>query len=83
MPEHGHNQIVNDLPTVVTSWRRHLVARNLSRHTIDGYQRTARFFIEYLKTNDMPMTASDITRAGERRVCACWPLKSTGILMHL
>ena len=47
---------------MVTSWGRHLVARNLSPHTIDGYRRTARFFIEYLEDNDLPLTASDITR---------------------
>ena len=62
MTQHGHDRIVNDLPTLVTSWRRHLVARNLSPHTIDGYQRTARFFIGYLEDNDMPLSASDITR---------------------
>ncbi len=60
--KHGHHGLVNGLPTLVTSWRRHLVARNLSPHTIDGYQRTARFFIEYLEDNDLPLTACDITR---------------------
>ena len=62
MTKHGHDGIVNDLPTLATSWRRHLVARNLSPHTIDGYQRTARFFTEYLEDNDMPLTASGIGR---------------------
>ena len=62
MTEHGHHGIVNDFPTLATSRRRHLVARNLSAHTVDGYQRTARFFIKYLEDNDILLTASDITR---------------------
>lgn len=62
MTQHGHEVIVNDLPTLVTSWRRHLVARNLSPLTIDGYQRTARFFIKYLEDNDLPLTAKHIAR---------------------
>ena len=62
MTQHGHDAIVNELSTLVTSWRRHLVARNLSPLTIDGYQRTAQFFIKYLEDNDVALTARHIIR---------------------
>ena len=62
MTQHGHAGIVDDLESLATSWQRHLVARNLSPYTIDGYVRTARFFVEYLEDNDLPVSAPDITR---------------------
>lgn len=62
MVQHSANGIVDDLQTLATSWRRHLIARNLSPHTVDGYLRTARFFTEFLTDNGLPTRASEVDR---------------------
>lgn len=48
------------LRSLAARWRRHLLARNLSPYTIDGYLRGVGQLIQFLETADMPVSAAEI-----------------------
>lgn len=51
-----------ELEALLTSWSRHLRARNLSDATLYGYTLSVRLFIEWLKAQDLPTEAGAIRR---------------------
>ncbi|MFV1962768.1 MAG: tyrosine-type recombinase/integrase, partial [Acidimicrobiia bacterium] len=54
--------VMGDLTSLSESWHHHLLARNLSPHTIDGYLRGVGQLIGFLEDHQMPMEAAQVRR---------------------